>query len=83
MVAHHGIDAIGCMKFIEVTTESVEFGALVVDEVTCEEDGIALLGVDEVNNLACIGFVSITQRADVQIGELGDAVAIERFGNTR
>ena len=80
VIAHDGIDAVGCVEFVEVTSEPVELCALVVDEVACEEDGVALLGVDEVNDGACVFFMPVAQGADVHVGELCDAVAVELFG---
>lgn len=80
MVAHHGIDTIRSMEFVEVTTEAVEFCALVIDKVAREKDGITMLGIDEVNDGADITFVSVTHGADMKVGELGDAIAVELLG---
>ena len=68
------------MEFVEVTTEPVEFCALVVHEVAREENRVTMLGVDEVHHLSGICFVSITQSSNVHIGELGDAIAVKLFG---
>ena len=83
VVAHHGIDTVGGIEAAEVALKAVEFSALVVDQVACEEDGIALLGVDEVNDDAGIGLVSIAQGADVHVGEVCDAIAFKLFGQVR
>ena len=77
VVAHDGINPIGGMKPVEVASETVEFCTLMVDKVARKEDGIALLGVDEVNDGSYIGFVPIAQRTDVEVGELRNAVAFE------
>lgn len=48
VVAHDGVDSVGGVESGEVASESVEFGRLVVDEVACEHDGVAVLLVDDV-----------------------------------
>ena len=71
------------MELVEVTSEPVEFGTLVVDKVACEEDGVTLLGVDKVNDTTHIALVSIAHGANVQIRELGNAIAVKLLRQIR
>ena len=68
------------MEFVEVTTETVKFCALMIDKVSCEENGITMLGIDEVNNRANVCFMSVSHRADMHVGELNDAITVELLG---
>ena len=67
MVAHHGIHSIRSLQAAKVAAESVKFGALVVDKVACEHDGITVLLVDEIHYGSRIFLIAVAQCAYMHV----------------
>ena len=80
MVAHHGIDAVRGMDVVEHGHEGEQLCGTHVDQIACEHHKVWLLGVDHIDQFADERGV-LQEGADMDVGELQHAVAVESLGN--
>ena len=79
VVAQYGVDAVGCLEARQGRAEAVQLVALLVHQVAGKDDEVRLLFVGELHQLFH-GFGAALPAADVDVRQLGDAVAVEALG---
>ena len=79
VVAKDGIDTVVCLESAKSGFIRQGFFCFVIHEVACKENHIALLVVDEVDDGFNVLFVSIVERAEVDVRKESDAVSVEFF----
>ena len=79
VVAKDGIDTVVCLESTKSGFIRQGFFCFVIHEVACKENHIALLVVDEVDDGFNVLFVSIVERAEVNVRKESDAVSVEFF----
>ena len=80
MIAHHAEHTVFGLDAAKSLFVAFQLRGFVIHDVAGEHHHVAFLVVDQLGDGVHIGAVAIIERANVEVREMKDAVAIERGG---